>query len=57
VFPLPRIVGVGVWLINAMVDARHADECMAQGLRSLQHDRNAATLILLREWPVSGIDG
>ena len=24
------IVGIGVWLVNAMIDARHADECMTQ---------------------------
>jgi len=28
------IVGIGVWLVNAMIDARHADECMTQGLRN-----------------------
>jgi len=27
------IVGIGVWLVNAMIDARHADECITQGLR------------------------
>jgi hypothetical protein len=28
------IVGIGVWLVNAMIDARHADECITQGLRN-----------------------
>lgn len=28
------IVGIGVWLVNSMIDARHADECMTQGLRN-----------------------
>ena len=28
------IVGIGIWLINAMLDARHADECMTQGRRN-----------------------
>jgi len=28
------IVGIGVWLVNAMIDARRADECMTQGLRN-----------------------
>jgi hypothetical protein len=28
------IVGIGVWLVNAMIDARHADECIAQRLRN-----------------------
>ena len=28
------IVGIGVWLVNAMVDARHADECMTAGRRN-----------------------
>jgi len=28
------IVGIGLWLVNAMIDARHADECMTQGLRN-----------------------
>jgi len=28
------IVGIGVWLVNALVDARKADECIAQGRRN-----------------------
>jgi hypothetical protein len=28
------LVGVGVWLANAMSDARKADECMSAGRRS-----------------------
>ena len=28
------LVGVGVWLANAMVDARRADECMSSGRRN-----------------------
>ena len=28
------IVGISVWLVNALIDARHADECMTQGLRN-----------------------
>jgi hypothetical protein len=24
------IVGIGVWLVNALIDARHADECITQ---------------------------
>jgi hypothetical protein len=28
------IVGIGVWLVNAMVDARHADECLTAGQRN-----------------------
>lgn len=28
------LVGVGVWLANAMIDARRADECMAAGRRN-----------------------
>jgi hypothetical protein len=24
------VVGIGVWLVNALVDARRMDECMAQ---------------------------
>ena len=27
------IVGIGIWLLNAMMDARKADECMSQGRR------------------------
>ena len=28
------LVGIGVWLANSMVDARRADDCMAQGRRN-----------------------
>jgi hypothetical protein len=28
------LIGIGVWLVNAMLDARRADECMAQGRRN-----------------------
>ena len=28
------IVGISVWLVNALVDARHADECMTAGRRN-----------------------
>lgn len=28
------MVGIGVWLANAMVDARRADECIASGRRN-----------------------
>jgi hypothetical protein len=28
------LVGVGVWLSNAMLDARRADECITQGRRN-----------------------
>lgn len=28
------MVGVGVWLANAVIDARRADECMAAGRRN-----------------------
>jgi hypothetical protein len=28
------IVGSGMWLVNAMVDARRADECMSSGRRN-----------------------
>jgi hypothetical protein len=28
------LVGIGVWLANAMVDARRADECMSSGRRN-----------------------
>ena len=24
------VVGIGVWLVNALVDARNVDECLAQ---------------------------
>ena len=28
------LVGIGLWLANAMVDARRADECLATGRRN-----------------------
>ena len=28
------LVGIGVWLANSMIDARRADDCMAQGRRN-----------------------
>jgi hypothetical protein len=28
------LVGIGVWLSNALIDARRADECIAQGRRN-----------------------
>jgi hypothetical protein len=28
------LVAIGVWLANAMVDARRADECMSSGRRN-----------------------
>ena len=28
------VVGIGIWLVNAMVDARKADECISQGRRN-----------------------
>lgn len=28
------LVGIGVWLSNALIDARHADECITQGRRN-----------------------
>jgi hypothetical protein len=28
------LVGIGVWLANALVDARRADECMSSGRRN-----------------------
>ena len=28
------LVGIGVWLANAMIDARKADECIAMGRRN-----------------------
>jgi hypothetical protein len=28
------IVGIGVWLVDALIDARNADECIAQRLRN-----------------------
>ena len=28
------VVGAGVWLVNAMLDARAVDDCLAQGRRN-----------------------
>ena len=28
------IVGIGIWLANAMIEARRADECLAAGRRN-----------------------
>ena len=28
------LVGIGVWLSNALVDARRADDCISQGRRN-----------------------
>jgi hypothetical protein len=28
------LVGIGVWLANAMVDARRADDCLSSGRRN-----------------------
>jgi hypothetical protein len=28
------LVGSGIWLVNAMLDARKADECMSSGRRN-----------------------
>jgi hypothetical protein len=28
------MVGIGVWLANAMIDARRADECLSAGRRN-----------------------
>ena len=28
------VVGIGIWLANAMLDARRADECITQGRRN-----------------------
>jgi hypothetical protein len=28
------IVGIGLWLVNAMVDARRIDDCIAQSARN-----------------------
>ena len=28
------LVGIGLWLANAMIDARRADDCMASGRRN-----------------------
>lgn len=27
-------IGIGIWLANAMIDARKADECLASGRRN-----------------------
>ena len=31
---LAALVGIGVWLSNAMLDARRADECISAGRRN-----------------------
>lgn len=28
------LVGAGIWLVNALLDARQADECMSSGRRN-----------------------
>jgi hypothetical protein len=28
------VVGTGVWLVNAMIDAKNADDCISQGRRN-----------------------
>jgi hypothetical protein len=28
------VIGIGVWLVNALVDARKADECISSGRRN-----------------------
>jgi hypothetical protein len=28
------IVGIGLWLVNAMVDARRIDDCISQSMRN-----------------------
>jgi hypothetical protein len=28
------LIGIGVWLVDAMLEARRADECMTQGRRN-----------------------
>ena len=28
------LVGIGIWLANAMIDARKADDCMSSGRRN-----------------------
>jgi hypothetical protein len=28
------VAAIGIWLVNALVDARKADECIAQGRRN-----------------------
>jgi cytoskeletal protein RodZ len=30
------VVGVGIWLANAMIEHRRIDDCMAQGRRNCQ---------------------
>jgi hypothetical protein len=30
------VVGVGVWLVNAMIDYRRIDDCMSQGRRNCE---------------------
>ena len=31
---LATLVGIGIWLSNAMIDARRADECISAGRRN-----------------------
>lgn len=28
------LIGAGIWLVNAMIDARRADECLSAGRRN-----------------------
>jgi hypothetical protein len=28
------VIGIGIWLVNALVDARKADECISAGRRN-----------------------
>jgi hypothetical protein len=28
------LIGIGVWLVNALIDARRADDCIAAGRRN-----------------------
>ena len=28
------VIGIGIWLVNAMVDQRKMDDCVAQGRRN-----------------------
>jgi hypothetical protein len=28
------LIGGGIWLVNALIDARHAEECMESGRRN-----------------------
>lgn len=28
------VIGIGVWLVNALVDARNADNCLSSGRRN-----------------------